>query len=320
MEKIFSKVKLAKGEEAIADDDALNFKDFKIGDDIYTLAVAALIDPKMANPEGKKGYIENVPMSPRDMTKIYMGGTMVTLIQVTMIFLIATEMQSEGFTLAPADKFTIIVPRLLSSIMMHLNVEPDIRNGLLLMKYVVNHPTHIKYSMDADKNMEREVGNIHTMNVFFAFFMGFAQTVIAVVVEIFVIIYLSSLTSIIDIIRKFVTLAVIVRFDNMYSAALFESKMKKVVGQKLKFSYKRHMGQSSDGTGQDREALDWEKRALIETEDVATLQNPRKGRYCLQAMRFVQKFWRMYYVSLNYYFMPYLAVVVTFVSQQTKRH
>lgn len=68
------------------------------------------------------------------------------------------------------------------------------------------------------------------MNVFFAFLMGFAQTVIAVVVEIFVIIYLASLKSIIDIIRKFVTLAVIVRFDNMYSAALFESKMKKVVG------------------------------------------------------------------------------------------
>lgn len=104
----------------------------------------------MANPDNKKGYLENVPMSPRDMSKIYMGGTMVTLIQLTMIFLIATEMQSENFTLAPADKFTIIVPRLLSSIMMHLNVEPDIRNGLLLMKYVVNHPTHIKYSMDAD--------------------------------------------------------------------------------------------------------------------------------------------------------------------------
>lgn len=68
------------------------------------------------------------------------------------------------------------------------------------------------------------------MNVFFAFLMGFAQVVIAVVVEIFVIIYLSSLKSIIDIIRKFVTLAVIVRFDNMYSAAIFENKMKKVVG------------------------------------------------------------------------------------------
>lgn len=81
------------------------------------------------------------------------------------------------------------------------------------------------------------------------------------------------------------------------------------------------MGQINDGASQQhRDALDWEKRALIETEDVVIHQNPRKGRYCLQAMRLVQKFWRMYYVSLNYYFIPYLSIVVTFVSVQTKRH
>lgn len=78
------------------------------------------------------------------------------------------------------------------------------------------------------------------------------------------------------------------------------------------------MGQINDQ--QQRDEPDWEKRALIDTEDVVIHENPRKGRYCLQMMRFVQKFWRMYYVSLNYYFIPYLAVVVTFVSEQSKRH
>jgi hypothetical protein len=38
------------------------------------------------------------------------------------------------------NSYLILIPRLLSSFMMHLQVEADIRNGLALMKYAVNHP------------------------------------------------------------------------------------------------------------------------------------------------------------------------------------
>jgi len=38
----------------------------------------------------------------------------------------------------------IIVARFMSSMMMHLNVEPEIRAGLMLAKYVVNHPNRFK--------------------------------------------------------------------------------------------------------------------------------------------------------------------------------
>ena len=43
-EKVFTAVKLSKEQEVIPDDDALNFKDLKIGDDIYSLTFAAMID------------------------------------------------------------------------------------------------------------------------------------------------------------------------------------------------------------------------------------------------------------------------------------
>ena len=51
---------------------------------------------------------------------------------------------SDKFELKPPSDFLIVIPRLLSSIMMHLIVEPDIRNGIALMKYSVNHPWMFK--------------------------------------------------------------------------------------------------------------------------------------------------------------------------------
>ena len=36
--------------------------------------------------------------------------------------------------------YSILIPRMLSSFMMHLQVESDISNGLSIMKYAVNHP------------------------------------------------------------------------------------------------------------------------------------------------------------------------------------
>ena len=66
---------------------------------------------------------------------------MVICVQSTMIFLIIHEMEDpENFHIVAANDFLIIIPRFLSAIMMHLNVEPDIRNGLKMMKYAVNNP------------------------------------------------------------------------------------------------------------------------------------------------------------------------------------
>lgn len=48
--------------------------------------------------------------------------------------------KNKSFKILPATEFSVVIPRLLSSMMMHINVEADIRNGLNLMKYAVNHP------------------------------------------------------------------------------------------------------------------------------------------------------------------------------------
>ena len=103
-----------------------------------------------------------------------------------MIWLIADMMvEGDKFKLLPAESFFHIPPRFLSSLMMHLNVEPDIRNGLLLMKYSVNHPNRFKHNSNTFGN-----DGIQIKRVAAAFMLGFFQCTTAIAVEFCVIFYL----------------------------------------------------------------------------------------------------------------------------------
>ena len=57
-----------------------------------------------------------------------------------------------------------------------------------------------------------------------------------------VILYLTSQLLLTDVIMKFVALAAIVRFDDMYAVGLYDEKIKATTGKKLPTEYKRHMG------------------------------------------------------------------------------
>lgn len=67
-----------------------------------------------------------------------------------------------------------------------------------------------------------------------------SQVIVGLIVEINVLIYLTSLKNLIAVILRFVTLAAICKFDDMYAAALFENKMKDAAGKKLTKFYFRH--------------------------------------------------------------------------------
>ena len=45
----------------------------------------------------------------------------------------------ENFQIIPASGFDMILARFVASMMMHINCERDIRNGVNMMKYAVNH-------------------------------------------------------------------------------------------------------------------------------------------------------------------------------------
>ena len=108
------------------------------------------------------------------------------------------------------------------------------------MKYAVNHPTKFKSPKKYDSNQDSNQINIQ--RVYLAFFLGFFQCMIAMIVEILVIFYLTSQVLLTDVIMKFVALAAIVRFDDMYAAGLYDEKIKQAASKKLPTEYKRHMG------------------------------------------------------------------------------
>jgi hypothetical protein len=176
-------------------------------------------------------------MTEEETARVFLGALMVLGMQIIMVSLLIVDMcGSEKFALRPPTDFLIVIPRLLSSIMMHLIVEPDIRNGIALMKYTVNHPSMFKGARTSGDQT-----SINTLACVPGFFLGFVQTSMAIITEYMVIIYLSSLSDLMAIIMKFAAMTFIVSVDNMYANALFENKMKEAAGKHLRIHFKSHM-------------------------------------------------------------------------------
>lgn len=219
-----------------------------------------------------------------------------------MIVLLANFMESEKFLMMPAMTLGIMVPRILSSIMAHLNVEPDIRQGIAMMKYAVNHPQNFKSN---DPHI------ISKRKVFYGFILGFSQATIGILVEIAIILFLSSLDSLLAIIMKFVALGAIVKFDDMYASALHSEKIKKCVGKALPTEYKRYMGPLYLVNEQKIKEED-----SLEAAAKYGKKNPRDEQYFLMFLRFIHKLIRMLYVCWIYYFMPFICIIITFIMDE----
>jgi hypothetical protein len=139
-----------------------------------------------------------------------------------MAMIIYYERTSPDFEIRPSDSFIIILARFLSSIMMHLNVEPEIRAGLILSKYCLNHPNRFKGAYEVGPNGE-EI--INYSRIFPPLFLALAQVIVGITVEINILVYLTSIKTLLGVIMQFVTLASICKFDDMYAANLFDNKM-----------------------------------------------------------------------------------------------
>ena len=92
------------------------------------------------------------------------------------------------FEIKRAVSMVMLIARFMASMMMHINVEKDIRSGLRMMKYIVNH--HDRFT-----------------NPYAPFILAFLASSIAIIVEINVMFILSSLEDILSVVMKFVSLA-----------------------------------------------------------------------------------------------------------------
>ena len=93
-----------------------------------------------------------------------------------------------------------------------------------------------------------------TRRTFLAFMLGFFQVTVSITVESMVIYYLSSLDELMMIIIKFVSLAKIVQFDDMYAKSLYEHTIKQVSKKELMITFHRRdmFPEKENGQGGDQ--------------------------------------------------------------------
>ncbi len=107
----------------------------------------------------------------------------------------------DTFTILNPSAVTVLGARFVCTILMHLQVESDMRQGLRMMKYVTNQPFDFS-------------------NPGCAFAVALMQTFGGLFAEIACIVYLSNINKAIDVIIKFVALASIAKVDDFYASAL----------------------------------------------------------------------------------------------------
>ena len=320
-------------------------KELKIQKDIYSLAYAAILHPmELEEMDPKKKYMPRIQLLNDERDNLYVGAFLTALVQITTIILIVFYFNDgKGITMVPAETYLQLIPRLLSCYLMHLNVLPDIRQGIELMKFAVNHPwkfrpiknnydvevIHLKEGIndDGDKPVERkkkyeeetheEISyNGAVSRAFFAFLLGFFQAAIGLIAEILVIYFLSSLHRLLDIIMKYVSLAAVVKFDNMYAAALADDAIMGAVGCKLLVSNKRRnrVTKDDDFNNADSEVAN----SAVSSEVLKGKIDAVKNSCFIKLLRFVNKVFRVYFASFVYYFLPLLSLIVSFLTIQDR--
>merc|ERR1719453_2839777 len=122
------------------------------------------------------------------------------------------------------------------------------------MKYVVSHPYSFR-KFDPGHDEQDDDGKIESeedkndglyIRVFYAFMLGFIQTMIGLVLEAMSILYLCSKDSFRLILMSYATMASIASFDDLYSSSLLEHPIHNVVGKKIYQGYRRSMKFQSD--------------------------------------------------------------------------
>ena len=95
-------------------------RDFKVANDIYSLAFAALIHPDEVGKTEDGIHMPRIDLLNDERESLYISAMLVTLTQFTTIILINHFFEELPNVITKADKFEVMIPRLLSSLMMHL--------------------------------------------------------------------------------------------------------------------------------------------------------------------------------------------------------
>ena len=277
------KLQKTQDERKLAQDDKflkeIVEKDTKLGlgNDTYAMAFKAF------NWE----VMRELDLDMEDVHNSYHAAMFVFGFQLLMILFIGTIIAGDGFQIVLPSNVSVLGARFICTILMHLQVEGDMRQGLRMMKYVTNHPFDFA-------------------NPGSAFFVALMQTTGGLAAEIACILFLGSIDKAIDVIIKFVALASIAKVDDIYAAALPAD------GNKIKKPTKPlvirvHM-------------RDWEAHAEMTHSDVPNkTQNEMDNvGWNRKIGRFMFKSLRVLYGSFIFYFLPYTSLFLPYIAQLSR--
>ena len=195
---------------------------------------------------------------------VLMNSVIVQLVQVMMILCIWKYAYSyEGFAIKPVETLDMMIARFIASAFMHINVEKDVRAGISMMKYAVNHYENFT-------------------NPYPPFFLGLMGTIISFIVEINVMIILSSMGDVLSVINKYVSLAAIVNIPRFYYNSLVDHRITSCNTVKLdvtKFRRDNHL---------------------------------KDAHWTIRVERVIYKSIRMLFCAVSFYFMPFIAICLNF--------
>jgi len=163
----------------------------KLGNDTYAMAYKAM------NTQG----CEELKVDARGWNGAYHGACFVFAIQLLMILFVISVILSPTFAIVFPNNVYTLGARFVCTILMHLQVEADVRQGLNMMKYSVNHWNSFR-------------------NPKTAFVIGFMQMFGGIATEVCCMIYLASITDTINTVIKFIALGNIAKVDDFYAGAL----------------------------------------------------------------------------------------------------
>ena len=146
--------------------------------------------------------------------KAYTGTYLIAISIMSILVLINLIIKfDEEATSIETPAFNLVFIRWTLALYLHLIIDKDIKQGLRLMKYALNHPW--KFTMWPD-----------------ACFVGLFQLSLAVVVEIFSMLILLSAWSYLAAVKDFVAVIVINDFDNMIFDYFQDDNVSKLIAKR----------------------------------------------------------------------------------------
>ena len=103
-------------------------KKLPLGKDTYAMAFKAL----------NWQVIKELDLSITEVHNAFHASMFVFGIQIMLIFFLGTIIFSDGFSIIMPPTLSVLVARFVCTLLMHLQVEGDMRAGLRMMKFVTN--------------------------------------------------------------------------------------------------------------------------------------------------------------------------------------